>query len=93
MHVKNLPAALASIEGLCSSDLKGLQLNYCPDNNSYICGSCTNTNDAVDTANKVTQDIEQVVASLEAEMDFSVFDVGAPANQSQSAQGFQGHPF
>jgi hypothetical protein len=86
MHVKNLPPQIAAVEGLVSSDLKGLQLNYDPTSNVYMCAPCKDDTNLASVAAAVESEAVAIAQEIENEGEFQVYD-----NTGSSAQGFPGH--
>ena len=93
MHVKNLPPTLAAVDGLISSDLRGFNLTYDCEDNTYVCGECAtapkNGTEAPALASVIENEVAKTAAELSEEWEFTVYD-----NSSTSggrAPGFPGH--
>ena len=94
MHVKNLPGKISAIDGLISTDLKGLPITTDFANNVHVCGTCTDQA----LIDKLVQDITAEtgrMASIIAEendYEFNIEGASADFNSSPGVSATQSAP-
>ena len=79
-HVKDVPQALSSIEGLLTTDLPSLSNNASWDEESHCfalaCGECAPTGAAAPPVSGVEAEVFKAYSDLEAEMSFQILEPG-----------------
>ena len=87
-HVRDVPQALSSIEGLLSTDIPGISNNAVWDEQSHVfaltCGEAAGSAAVAPPVCNIEAEVQKAYGEIEAEMSFQILE---PA-----AVGFQGPP-
>ena len=94
MHVKNLPGKMSAIDGLISTDLKGLPITTDFANNVHVCGPCTDQALIDKLVQEITAETGRManIIAEENDYEFNIEGTSADFNSSPSAPGVQSTP-
>ena len=86
-HVRDVPQALSSIEGLLSTDIPGISNNAVWDEESHVfaltCGDAGCSATAAPPVSNIEAEVQKAYNEIESEMSFQILE--------PPAAGFQGH--